>query len=942
MGKVGDGEYPPVSRAVPDANETRDKWMEEVVGRKTDTTRTAKGTTYSLVAMAKGSLDNEATIIGLLQKDFVAERNEVSWCDVDNTARFEVSLIDNDTGPIDSDDITPGTITISRIRAGVTTVIVNAAAFSKANGKIYYDYTFAAANWATDDGFLAEAAGVSFTIGGSARYPAIPAWFGNIQDTSTIVGKIDTIDGIVDNILAHSVSVLADTAELQTDWTNGGRLDLILDNVLAHGVSILADTDELQGDWVDGGRLDVILDSALAHGVSILADTDELQTDWVNGGRLDLILDDVLAHATSILADSNELQADWTNGGRLDAILDNIQAHSVSILADATSILADTNELQTDWVNGGRLDIILDSVLAHGVSVLADTNELQADWTNGGRLDLIVDDILAHSTSILADAATIMADVIVIDGYHDVPGIDSFNNSQMRDVIGNKVDSTGGDSIVSMLKNNYAILLDVWQEGKSLSRSVVANVGNNNLTFKTNILSSDNDFFNDMQIIFINGDNQYQARRISDYDGTSKFITVDVALHAVPSDADWFIILPRWTPDIMGGLSVIDGLMDVPVEDAATDLYIRDVVGKKSDTVLGTSLVALVKNNALGLSLVKAVTDLIPDAGAMTSIAKEATLGSPVGASISADITAIQSDIGDPSLRTNLKTILALLGNPDTAGMSAWSQLKILNATAIDGSTVPVANTLSDILHKNVSYTFDNATDSLEAIADTVIDINTTLGNHDVDIKAILGTPGFPWNITSILGTPVTDLATDIAAISALIGSPAGFSLCLDVADVKADTDTLITNLNDIHNTDLPAVKTDTGNIKTSTDKLAGEAVVNSSATQNWNAAEADVVSIGTASTKKRVHTLLMSINSMTAAATITFRAYLKINGTERQINWPDGGKTISVVKGTDADGVVAISGEFVIHDALRITAQSNNPLDDGLAIPYTIITEAM
>jgi hypothetical protein len=44
-----------------------------------------------------------------------------------------------------------------------------------------------------------------------------------LVDTGTTMdAKLDTIDGIVDLILA-------DTNELQTDWVNGGRLDLILD-----------------------------------------------------------------------------------------------------------------------------------------------------------------------------------------------------------------------------------------------------------------------------------------------------------------------------------------------------------------------------------------------------------------------------------------------------------------------------------------------------------------------------------------------------------------------------------------------------------------------------------------------------------------------------------------------------------------------------------------
>lgn len=42
-------------------------------------------------------------------------------------------------------------------------------------------------------------------------------------------------------------------------------------------------------------------------------------------------------------------------------------------------------------------------------------------------------------------------------------------------------------------------------------------------------------------------------------------------------------------------IGVIDGLHDVPAEDGAPDATIRDVVGKKTDTVAGTSIVALAK-----------------------------------------------------------------------------------------------------------------------------------------------------------------------------------------------------------------------------------------------------------------------------------------------------------------------------------------------------------
>jgi len=51
---------------------------------------------------------------------------------------------------------------------------------------------------------------------------------------------------------------------------------------------------------------------------------------------------------------------------------------------------------------------------------------------------------------------------------------------------------------------------------------------------------------------------------------------------------------------------VIDGYHDVPAEDAATDAQMRDVVGKKTDTVAGTSIVAISKQ-------VKAAVDALAE-----------------------------------------------------------------------------------------------------------------------------------------------------------------------------------------------------------------------------------------------------------------------------------------------------------------------------------------
>ena len=72
-------------------------------------------------------------------------------------------------------------------------------------------------------------------------------------------------------------------------------------NVKAETATIVTDTNELQTDWHDGGRLDLLIDD-------VLADTNELELDWKNGGRLDLIIDSLALEAT--VAALNDIDAD--------------------------------------------------------------------------------------------------------------------------------------------------------------------------------------------------------------------------------------------------------------------------------------------------------------------------------------------------------------------------------------------------------------------------------------------------------------------------------------------------------------------------------------------------------------------------------------------------------------------------------------------------------
>lgn len=75
---------------------------------------------------------------------------------------------------------------------------------------------------------------------------------------------------------------------------------------------------------------------------------------------------------------------------------------------------------------------------------------------------------------------------------------------------------------------------------------IVADGGNTDTTFKTDLSETSDDYYEGNVIAFIaNTNNAYQARRISAYNGTTKVVTVTPAFDETPDAGDTFIITGR-------------------------------------------------------------------------------------------------------------------------------------------------------------------------------------------------------------------------------------------------------------------------------------------------------------------------------------------------------------------------------------------------------------
>ena len=184
-------------------------------------------------------------------------------------------------------------------------------------------------------------------------------------------------------------------------------------------------------------------------------------------------------------------------------------------------------------------------------------------------------------------------------------------------------------------------------------------------------------------------------------------------------------------------------------------------------------------------------------------------------------LAALQTDLGDPSARTNLQTLIAMMGNPDAAGKSIYdnlgdfvglvnfaSLLALLGIPDVSGKslyTVLVTDLLSHGTHglaqlrtdiaaipTTMVGTDNAATEAKQDIIDTVVDgIQTDLSNVTDGLgalKALLDT------ITGYLTTEIADILTDtgttlpalLATIQTDLDNPSQY---------KADLSTLETRL---------------------------------------------------------------------------------------------------------------------------------------------------
>lgn len=115
-----------------------------------------------MVTGRRPPLNEILSLVAIADGIYTIEVSAPATVEPDTTQDLSLSISTPSGIPLAA-SLLAGTITITRVRAGVETVIINALACTAANGRISYAYTFPNASWTAGDEYKAVFTGQSVT-----------------------------------------------------------------------------------------------------------------------------------------------------------------------------------------------------------------------------------------------------------------------------------------------------------------------------------------------------------------------------------------------------------------------------------------------------------------------------------------------------------------------------------------------------------------------------------------------------------------------------------------------------------------------------------------------------------------------------------------------------------------------------------------------------------
>jgi len=179
-------------------------------------------------------------------------------------------------------------------------------------------------------------------------------------------------------------------------------------------------------------------------------------------------------------------------------------------------------------------------------------SELEVYYTVDSGVEAKIDIIDTNVDDIETDTSDMQPRVVAIEtDTNEIQGKLPTNKIMGSSVVTDK------DLVIDAIKADTGRLYgSLLYGGASNQFSVVTDGSNTASSFKTDIPSGwGDDYFNDMIFVIHDAGTTpaFQARRISAFNSTTQFLTVDTPLDSVPDSSHKFRIIMIWTPALVGG-----------------------------------------------------------------------------------------------------------------------------------------------------------------------------------------------------------------------------------------------------------------------------------------------------------------------------------------------------------------------------------------------------
>jgi len=255
----------------------------------------------------------------------------------------------------------------------------------------------------------------------------------------------------------------------------------------------------------------------------------------------------------SQIASSEQAENIQTSINNLQTDITYIRSKVDDIYSDTQYIRGKVDNVLTKWGSYSAQDIMTDlDTIKSRIGTPTDTS---AEETLFGRTKFIQEKWGTQTAQTIYDVASstlaLVEDVQTELGYNGTSTTAYADLQLVKDYVDDLEGYVGTPSDDSSAETLFGRIKGV-KEGtdKLIDNIIVAevSVNDNNASttqFITNLTNSTDDFYNDNVLVFTSGANAGQVRRIIDYDGTLKKITVDPALAEAPANNDTFSILSQ-------------------------------------------------------------------------------------------------------------------------------------------------------------------------------------------------------------------------------------------------------------------------------------------------------------------------------------------------------------------------------------------------------------